>query len=268
MNVNANANGRRLWFEIARVIAEIQKLCADARAVELREEAHRGPPPADPAGLDPADDAVVVIDDEDTAPAVAVPLGRELLLPNDPVTRPALAVDIVALRSEIRSRLTLLKSRLGEVLTEREVYYTVFPIVVYVDELVQIATAGRASDWPPLQRELYDVDNGGELFYTIIETLLKREETSPLIFETFYFCLNAGFLGQHQSEPTKIDEYKARLAFRIPIQRPALEPGSQEAAPVELVAFPTWYYAAAAGAVLGLFLLLHLFGYLETAPLS
>jgi type IV/VI secretion system ImpK/VasF family protein len=272
MNVNANANGRRLWFEIARVIADIQKLCADARAVELREEAHRerSPLAADRPELDPAygEDPVVVIDDEDTAPAREVPLGRELLLPNDPGTRPALAVDIVALRSEIRSRLTLLKSRLGEVLTEREVYYTVFPIVVYVDELVQIATAGRASDWPPLQRELYDVDNGGELFYTIIETLLKREETSPLIFETFYFCLNAGFLGQHQSEPTKIDEYKARLAFRIPIQRPPVEAGSGEAAPVELVPFPTWYYAAAAGAVVGLFLILHLFGFLETAPLS
>jgi type IV/VI secretion system ImpK/VasF family protein len=267
MNVNANANGRRLWFEIARVIADIQKLCADARAVELREEAHREPTPVDPAELDPAGDPVVVIDDEDTAPALAMPLGRELLLPNDPVTRPALAVDIVALRSEIRSRLTLLKSRLGEVLTEREVYYTVFPIVVYVDELVQIATAGRASDWPPLQRELYDVDNGGELFYTIIETLLKREETSPLIFETFYFCLNAGFLGQYQTEPAKIEEYKARLAFRIPVQRPA-EAQGQEPSPVELVPFPKWYYLAAGATVVGLFLMLHLLGYLEAVPLS
>lgn len=251
----SGAGGRRLWFEIARVIAEIQTLCTDARAVTLRDS---------PNAL--ADEVEVPIEVV-TEPEFGSPLGRDLL-PNDPAQRPPPAVDVVELRSEIRSRLMVLKARLSEVLTEREVYYTVFPVVVYVDELVQIATGGRASDWPPLQRELYDIDNGGELFYQIVETLLKREETSPLIFETFYFCLSAGFQGQFQSEPTKIEEYKARLAFRIPTQKPATTPEPQASGPVDLVPFPWRYYVASAAVLVGLFVLLRVFGWLETTPLG
>jgi type IV/VI secretion system ImpK/VasF family protein len=249
---NASASGgRRLWFEIARVLAEIQRLCQEAKAVDLRASPSLG------ESLDP----------DATDPAFGRPLEIDILLPDAPGNQPPMPVDVVALRSEIRSRLNLLKSRLSEVLTEREVYYTLFPIVVYVDELVQLATRGRAAAWPPLQRELYDIDNGGELFYTIIETLLKREETSPLIFETFYFCLSAGFLGQFQSEPSKIEEYKARLAFRIPVPESS-GGGANEPPPVELVRFPTWYYVAAAGVLLGVYLMLHLFGALETGALG
>jgi type IV/VI secretion system ImpK/VasF family protein len=248
---NASASGgRRLWFEVARVVTEIQKLCQDAKAVELL-----------------ANPVVETGDPDATDPAYGRPLEIDVLLPDSPGTQAPMPVDVVALRSEIRSRLTLLKARLGEVLTEREVYYTLFPIVVYVDELVQLATRGRAAAWPPLQRELYDIDNGGELFYTIVETLLKREETSPLIFETFYFCLSAGFLGQFQSEPAKIEEYKARLAFRIPVPESGTG-GGTEAPPVELVRFPTWYYVAALAVLLGVFVMLHLFGALETGALG
>ena len=248
---HGGTGGRRLWYEIARVLAEIQRLCQSAKSAELK---------AVPTKQESTDLDV-------TEPEIGRPLEIDVLLGEEPVGPPPLAVDVVALRQEIRSRLSVLKSRLGEVLTEREVYYTMFPIIVYVDELVQLATRGRAAAWPPLQRELYDVDNGGELFYTIIETLLKREETSPLIFETFYFCLSAGFLGQYQSEPAKIEEYKARLAFRIPVPKHGAAEQS-EPVPVELVRFPTWYYVAAGSVLAVVFVVLQLLGMLETRGLG
>lgn len=65
----------------------------------------------------------------------------------------------------------------------------------------------------------------------------------------------------------KFEEYKARLAARIPTPKPPLGEESQRAlADVELVAFPTWYYVAAAAAVLAVFAALHLATLFEVLP--
>jgi type VI protein secretion system component VasF len=214
---------------MASVFSDIHRLCQEATAVELlaqeKEKDRRG------AALQPG-------------------------LPAPQEERPV-GVDIVALRAELRSRLVKLKTKLAETLTEREVYYALFPLVVYSDELARSATIGRAGAWPALQRELYEVDNGGELFYSSIDVLLKREETSPLIFEVFFLCLSSGFLGQYATSPEKISDYKALLAARIPGPAPMERSDSKgQELPIELVAFPKWYYAAAAAAVIGVFALL------------
>lgn len=241
----------RPWVLVAQALSEIQTLCREAHAAELRaaERARHRPSLADDdsmmptpfGGADEPSEATVI---DDTG------------------------ANIVALRADLRTRLVDLKTRLSESRTEQEVYYALFPLVVFADELAQAATAGRAGAWPPLQTELYDIYNGGERFFTTIETLLKREETSPLVFEVFYLCLSAGFLGQFQNNPGKIEEYKARLAFRIPVETPSPESERAEpdVEPVKLVDFPAWYYAAAAALVAGSFGLMHALARVHALP--
>jgi type IV/VI secretion system ImpK/VasF family protein len=155
--------------------------------------------------------------------------------------------DIVQLRASLRKRLNWLKSQLSEVMTEREVYYGLFPIVIYTDELVHYATRGIADKWESLQSELYDIDNGGELFYTVIDTLLRKDDTHPLIFELFYFCLKDGFVGMYEGNAGKLQEYQDRLSARIPIERPA-QSLELSAGAVGLVPFPWRFYVYAVGA--------------------
>jgi len=231
---------RRSWSHIADVCSDIQRLCQQARAAELRAQEER---------------QARVTQAVTNLPPYAV--------------APSAGADIVGLRAELRSRLVKLKSKLSETLTEREVYYALFPLVVYADELAQSATHGRSATWPPLQRELYELDNGGEAFYSSIDILLNREETSPLIFEVFYLCLSAGFLGQYANTPEKIEAYKARLAARIPVTLPRERDDSHASPPsVEWVRFPAWYYILAVVAIVGMFAALHLLSYFEVLAAS
>lgn len=231
----------RHWFHVASALAEIQRLCKRARKEEVRARKARKRKERK-AG------------------------GEEAGLPAPPETGEA-GADLVALRAKLRASLTRLKGKLADTLPEHEVYHALFPLVVYADELAQSATQERVGLFRPLQREFYEVDNGGERFYSIADTLLRREDTSPLVFEVFYLCLSAGFRGQYASAPDKLEEYKARLAARIPTPKPPQEEGGPRAlAAVELVAFPTWYYVAAAAAVLAVFAALHLATLFEALP--
>jgi type VI secretion system protein ImpK len=231
---------QRPWFHIASALSEIQRLCRKARREETR------------ARKALASKARKKADAESDLP------------PPEPEVKGA---DIVALRAKLRACLNRLRTRLSEALTEHEVYHALFPLVVYADELAQSVTRGKASAFRPLQRELYEIDNGGERFYSLIDTLLDRAETSPLIFEVFYLCLSDGFRGQYANVPEKIDEYKARLARRIPVKfSPAHDEDQGPVAPVDLVKFPTWYYVAAAAAVLAVFALLYVLSLFEDLP--
>jgi type IV/VI secretion system ImpK/VasF family protein len=172
--------------------------------------------------------------------------------------------DLVELRALLRKRLTWLKARFAEVLADHEVYYALFPIVVYVDELVNAVTRGAIARWEPLQSELYEVDNGGEVFYAILDDRLRQEETSPIVFEVFYFCLKDGFAGMYQGDPRKIDEYKARLVERTRLKPTRDEAPPKDAAPVELVDFPWRYYAIAGASIGASYLLFTVFAWMST----
>lgn len=254
----------RLWFHIEKIFSEIERLCSEARAAELLlverlKEPENGLLPDAPR-------TSIVL-------ASATERFREATnLVRDPRFRELHpeGADVVQLRAEIRQRLLWLKARLAESLTERESYYCLLPIVVYADELVFAATDQRRISYLPLQSELYNFDNGGEIFYTIIEDLLRKEDTLPLVFEIFYFCLNDGFVGQYDGNPHKREEYKNRLAFRIPVtlpqKPPQLLPGDERV--VRLIPFPTWYYVGAAAVVLLGFVLLRVAGVLEVTMTS
>lgn len=251
-----------LWFAIAEAFAEVEALCVEARAAELVQERRKREEAAVRSlgrGLTMSsmeEDAPRAEADTDRRAARAAELAKDLAFQE---AHPS-GADFVKLRARVRQRLVWLKGQLSSTLPEHEVHYVLFPIVVHFDELVRLVSRGATTRWEPLQSELYDVDNGGELFYTRLEERLRQEETPPIVFEVFYFCLSDGFQGMHQGDARKIAEYKARLEQRIP-KKPVEDVDDDAAgAPVELVRFPWLYYGVAAGAAVGLYAVLSWIG--------
>lgn len=239
------ASTTALWIPIETAFSEIESLCIEARAAELAlqqklEEASLVRAMA--TGRVSREAPAVV--ESDPRQARASELSRDLAFRE----AHAAGANYVEMRAKIRKRLQWLKGKLAEVLTEHEVHHVLFPLVVYSDELVTSIARGKASKWEPLQSELYEIDNGGELFFTIIDDHLRKSETHPIIFEVSYFCLSDGFVGMYESDARKIEEYKTRLAERIPLQ-PVDSVAEAPAGAIELVPFPWRYYAVAAAAI-------------------
>lgn len=175
-----------------------------------------------------------------------------------------LGADVVALRSKVRERLLWLKARLGEGLTSREAYFVLFALVVHVDEKVASAAGGGAAEWPPLQLGFFEIDDGGERFYSVLDALLDKEDTLPLILEVFYYCLKDGFLGLYANNPDKIEAYLARLSARLSAEAsPLTSRAPQRDSAVRLVELPWHYYLWATGTAASLLLILHLLSRLE-----
>ncbi len=184
-----------------------------------------------------------------------------------PESRPALlGIDeMIGLRAEIRSELDFFRAALAEHLGERDCYLVVFPIVAHFDELVQTKYLDpEQMSWPTLQRELFQVDDAGELFYDTLDDLLLKPKTLPLIFEVFYLCLSDGFRGRYAGNTARIAEYKERLRSKIPVE----EPGADAGEPADTVFLedpgsPAWYYVIDFGFILLLYFVLNVLGRLS-----
>ena len=164
--------------------------------------------------------------------------------------------DIVGVRAEIRKQLDILRVKLAEQLTERDCYLVVFPIVAYFDEHIKTYyLAEKQLSWPPLQKELFQIDEAGELFYETVDDLLRKPQTIPFIYEVYYFCLSQGFQGKYADNPVKISEYMKKLREKIPVvDLSSVQTAAEDTGQVKLVGSALWYYLGSA-AVLVLFYL-------------
>lgn len=285
-----------LWYVIEEAFAEAEDLCQEARAAELSLERRK----RDEAAVRLVGQGRTAALPVAPAPEAEERYPRAVELARDVKFREKYpdGANFVELRAKMRRILTRLNMQLqgmlasGEggkklvdpvdgpklrpgaslhreddlldyrLLPEHEVHYVLFPIVVHFDELARLVSRGATAKWEPLQSELYDVSNGGELFYVRLEERLQQKETPSIVFEVFYFCLSNGFLGKLADDPKRIDEYKSRLDFRL--QKKPIEKIAEEApdeARVDVVEFPFSYYGAAAAAVVGLYVLLAWLGY-------
>ena len=176
--------------------------------------------------------------------------------------------DIVGVRAEIRKQLDILRVRLAEQLAERDCYLVVFPIVAYFDEHIKtFYLAEKQLSWPPLQKELFQIDEAGELFYETVDDLLRKPQTIPFIYEVYYFCLSQGFQGKYADNPVKISEYMKKLREKIPVvDLSTVQTTAEETGQVKLVGSALWYYLASA-AVLVLFYLV-LLGFSQYSDLG
>ncbi len=126
--------------------------------------------------------------------------------------------ELIEIRKDIRTQLDFLRASLAEELTERDSYLVIFPIVTLCDELIQSRYFEVSqSGWPPLQKELFQIDDAGEVFFEILEDVLRKPQTLPFIYEVFYLCLSHGFQGKYNENPVKIQEYMKKLKEKIPI---------------------------------------------------
>ena len=243
------ASTTSLWLSFETAFSEIELLCVEARAAQLA--LHRRVQEAAllrslAAARTGTSLAPVTSVRPDAREARAADLARDLAFMETHPEGP----NLVELRSRIRERLLWLKGELAAVLTEHELHYVLLPIIIYIDELVTSITRGEASKWEPLQSELYDIENGGELFYALMEDHLRKSDTHPFVFQVFYFCLSDGFVGAAERDPRKIEQAKAVLAARIPLApTTAGWPEQAKEQPIELVKFPWRYYAWAAAAM-------------------
>jgi len=171
--------------------------------------------------------------------------------------------NIVKVRAEIRTQLDFLRVKLAEQLTERDCYLVLFPIVAYFDEHVKTCyLAERQLSWPPLQKELFQIDDAGEIFYETVDDLLRKPQTIPFIYEVYYFCLNQGFQGRYVDNPVKINEYMKKLREKIPVvDLSNIEATTVETGQVTLVGSAVWYYLASAAVLVLCYFLLFAFSH-------
>ncbi|MEN6486525.1 MAG: DotU family type IV/VI secretion system protein [Syntrophobacteraceae bacterium] len=169
--------------------------------------------------------------------------------------------DLLHARSELRKELDVLRARLAERLSERDAYLVLFALVAHFDELVQTRfLKGDSLNWPTLQRELFQVDDAGELFYETLDDVLMKPQSLPFVLEVFYLCLSDGFKGRYAANPAKIREYMDRVRQKIPME--AFAPVRREDADsvlIETRRSPISYYVSA------LVVLLAFYGMLMTA---
>ncbi len=168
--------------------------------------------------------------------------------------------ELVIIRNDIRTQLDLLRTQLLVELTERDCYFVLFPIVVLFDELVQSQLFERhLISWPPLQKELFQIDDAGEVFYDTLEEILRKPQTLPFIYEVYYFCLNHGFKGKYIDNPEKINEFKKLLKNKIQVNIPEIsEIPAEESGMLKQIGNSLKYYAAACAAGIAFYLFFYM----------
>ncbi len=168
--------------------------------------------------------------------------------------------DLVEVRAKLRARLDVLKAAVAGQLTEREGFLVLFPLVIVYDELVQnrFVAGGGGGTWPPLQTELFRIDNGGEAFYDTLDDLLRKPDTLPFIYEVFYLCLSHGFRGRYAENPAKIAEYEQKLEAKIPTPTVPRRPMGTPRGAASFASFPAWRYGAVAAGLTTVYVALRL----------
>ena len=155
--------------------------------------------------------------------------------------------NILQVRDTVRKKLDQLRVDLSEFLTDQESYYVLFAIVIYIDEDIQINVLDKAQmSWPLLQKELFDIDDGGNLFYDTLDHILRKPEVSLFVFEVYYFCLKHGFQGRYITDPVKIADYKKSLEQKLgthDMENEVLIP--EERPDLPHLFSPAWYYGIA-----------------------
>lgn len=162
------------------------------------------------------------------------------------------------LRAEIMARLSQLKTGLRAHLSEKDAGMVLLPLVIHIDELVMIRLSKEEqSPWPLIQRELFDVHNGGELFYEFAAEKLQLPDTPPILFQVLYFCLSDGFRGKYDAEPARIEQTRLMLVEKIALPAVPAASGRKRRARAEaeeaIVLPPAqarWFYLTALLSVL------------------
>lgn len=166
--------------------------------------------------------------------------------------------ELIEFRVELRIRLDRLKAVFNEEHSENDVYMILFAIVAHIDEIVQNNIMQSLNiDWPLLQKELFQIENAGDVYYEILDSILQKPQTNPFIYEVYYFCLRYGFRGRHENNPASVLEYVKKLRDKIQGEgKRGIEPEREPGGHIRKITAPHWYYVIGAGIVAAVYLML------------
>ena len=120
------------------------------------------------------------------------------------------------LQQNLLGEIQKLQTHFTAQLPEKAVRLALFSIVIYFDELVMTRYYKNLPiNWPLLQRKVYNIHNGGEKFYQIVEELLKSNYAEAFVYEIFYFCLKHGFRGAFYDNQQRREAYLKQLEARV-----------------------------------------------------
>jgi type IV/VI secretion system ImpK/VasF family protein len=210
----------RPWEAIHEIYTRMEKLCG--RSLYLAEES-------------------LFADEEE--PEGVIPAGTEGG-DKSPTTE-----DLIHIRAELRNQLDFLKAVLAEHYSEKDTYLVLFAVVAQIDELIQNNYLhAMNTSWPLLQRELFQIENAGEVFFEILDDILPKPQTSLFLYQVYLFCIRYGFRGRYENNQVKISEYIKKLQSKLgqeEIVRPPVE--SEETLRPRRWSSPYWYYAIIIG---------------------
>ena len=89
------------------------------------------------------------------------------------------------LRGELLTKLNELRASLNLVLTEKDVALVIYPLIIHIDELVMRRLSKQEqTQWSLLQKELFDIIDGGEAFFDFATERLSKPDTVEAAIKT------------------------------------------------------------------------------------
>ncbi|QIV96426.1 type VI secretion system protein ImpK [Allofrancisella inopinata] len=91
----------------------------------------------------------------------------------------------------------------------------IFATVAYCDELLSLKAIEHNFNYKPMQVELFNVANAGDVFYEYVDSILQRKKNLDFIYLIYYFLLEHGYRGRYDLNNPKRLMYIRQLAFYI-----------------------------------------------------
>lgn len=109
--------------------------------------------------------------------------------------------DPLALRKRVKEMLVQAEKeavRAGIALDDAQ--QGIFAVVAFLDETLLSSSWSRRDEWVarPLQLEMYDRYDAGEIFFDRLEEILQHPTRHLEVIEVFYVCMTLGFKGRYQ----------------------------------------------------------------------
>ncbi|MFV2058263.1 MAG: type IVB secretion system protein IcmH/DotU [Thiohalomonadales bacterium] len=129
--------------------------------------------------------------------------------------------DVNRLRSKVLQEFVAFENRCRSGGVETDISHTArFILCAYIDELVLNTVWGSNSAWAEqsLLSTLYSETRGGEVFFVILDRLLKDPRPNTDLLELIYICISLGFLGRYgvlERGAEKLEELRSITFERI-----------------------------------------------------
>jgi type VI secretion system protein ImpK len=109
--------------------------------------------------------------------------------------------DASALRQKIKGHLDQCDQLAGKYGFPRDaVHNAKFALIAFLDEAIITSDWVHKEKWLsfPLQLELFNINDAGEKFFDLLDTLRQFPKSGSDLLEIYYLCLALGFKGKYQ----------------------------------------------------------------------